>query len=128
MLSFILVMTASAPAELCTLDGPQQEMNHCAHKRFLAADAELNIQWKKTVEAMRRSDKAFDNKNDSRPGSVIILRSAQRAWITFRDQHCANVSYEARGGSMEGLLYSVCKEEQTRLRTVQLKSLANSLI
>ena len=126
MLSIILALLAAGPAAVCSFDGPQQDMNQCAHKRFLAADTELNIQWVKTADIMRYYDKNRDKKYDNRPGFLVTLRAAQRAWIIFRDQHCASVSYEARGGSMEAMLYGICREEQTRLRIAQLKILTSA--
>ena len=58
-----------------------------------------------------------------RPTYFAQLLEAQRAWLRFRDGHCASVGYQARGGSLEPLLIATCKAELTRERTRQLKAL-----
>lgn len=123
-MSLVLALALlAAPTELCSMDGPQQEMNQCAFKRFQAADADLNAVWPKAVARAKDSDKGRDPQYDSRPGDFETLRSAQRAWITFRDAHCTMEGYEARGGSMEPMLYNLCRETLTRARTAQLFSM-----
>lgn len=117
----------SAPVDLCSMDGPQQEMNQCAYKRFMAADADLNAIWPKAVARAKDSDKGRDRQNDSRPGDFETLRSGQRAWITFRDAHCTMEGYAARGGSMEPMLYNLCRETLTRARTAQLSSMLSGM-
>ncbi len=121
-MSLLLALALSASsAPVCSLDdGPQQAMNQCAQRRFEVADAALNAQWPRTMAVMRARDAGVDRRYDSRPGYVVTLRAAQRAWITYRDQHCAIASYEARGGSMEAMLYGLCREEMTQERTRQL--------
>ena len=106
-------------------DGPvaQQEMNWCAAREYEGADAELNAQWKVTAAAMKARDKDLDRTYDTRPGYFDTLLSAQRAWIAYRDAHCASEGYWARGGSLEPLLVSTCKAKLTKERTQQLQFL-----
>ena len=106
--------------------GIQQEMNICAHREFLIADATLNAQWKLTAAKMKAQDKdSAAWAADGRPGYFATLLEGQRAWITFRDAHCASEGYFARGGSLEPLLVSTCKTALTEARTAQLKELAD---
>jgi len=123
------------PAELPDCDqeaadrGVQQEMNICAHRDFLIADAKLNAQWKKTRAKMKALDADFAEyqpDGDGRPGWFQSLLAAQRAWLTYRDAHCRVDGYTARGGSLEPLLVSTCKTALTNARTAELESLANS--
>ena len=100
----------------------QQEMNLCANRDFERADAEMNAQYRIMVAAMREADKEVDRKFDNQPLYYDTLLAAQRAWLTFRDQHCLLASFESRGGSMQPMLESGCKAELTRARTKQLKS------
>ena len=102
----------------------QTEMNHCAAKEFQSADAELNAQWRITLQRVRRDDSP-DVASDGRPTGEATLRDAQRTWIRFRDAHCTLVGYAARGGTMEPLLFDACRAELTRERTGQLKHLVN---
>jgi len=115
---------AQAPgASQCEEPVTQQAMNYCAGLEFEEADAELNRQWGETRAAMRRLD-AQTSPDDGRPAYFAQLRRGQRAWLVFRDQHCASVGYGARGGSLEPLLVANCKTELTRARTEQLRELA----
>lgn len=107
--------------------GVQQEMNICAHRDYLIADAALNAQWRLTRQAMRERDSEADKPDwDDRPGYFDTLLEAQRAWIAYRDAHCRSEGYAARGGSLEPLLVSTCKTHLTKLRTAQLLELAET--
>lgn len=126
----ILAMAAQAgapdppnPAWNCADPVQQQEMNWCAAQEFDAADAELNAQWSVTAAKMKEIDRAGDA-NDGRPGYFDQLLAAQRAWLTFRDEHCATQGYLARGGSLEPLLVANCRTALTQERTRQLYDLA----
>ena len=54
-------------------------------------------------------------------GAGIDGLCAQRAWLIFRDAHCTVEGYEARGGSMEPMVYNGCRARITRERTAQLR-------
>ena len=100
----------------------QQDTNYCAALEWEEADAELNRQWRDTVSEMQRLD-AQATPGDGRPGYFEQLLEAQRAWLAFRDSHCASVGYHARGGSLEPLLVANCRTALTRERTGQLRQL-----
>lgn len=106
--------------------GVQQEMNLCAAHDFRMADRALNEQWRITSKAMKERDRARAEwtPTDERPSYFNTLLEAQRAWISFRDAHCRLEGYEARGGSLEPLLVSTCKTHLTKLRTEELRTLA----
>ncbi|OZA91988.1 MAG: urease [Erythrobacter sp. 34-65-8] len=113
-----------APQWNCADPLVQQEMNYCAHQDFLVADAELNAQWKLVAEVMKQRDKDVgDMLDDGRPGYFQTLLDGQRAWLRYRDAHCASEGYLARGGSMEPMLVSFCKTSLTKARTAQLREL-----
>lgn len=107
-------------------DDPQNqvEMTACAGIDFERADAELNATWRKAIARARSADREFEDIRgaDDRPGSEAVLREAQRAWIIFRDAHCTLNGYDARGGTMEPMLYNGCRARITRERTFQLRS------
>ena len=104
--------------------GIQSDLNICAHHEFLTADADLNAQWKKTAVRMKELDAGSDSIDDGRPGYFDALLSSQRAWLAYRDAHCVNEGYWARGGSMEPMLVSFCLAALTKERTEQLRQLA----
>lgn len=100
----------------------QHEINICAQLDFLAADEELNAQWQITADTMKQWD-AEHGFDDGRPGYFDTLLTAQRAWIAFRDAHCASEGYLFRGGSGEPMMISGCKAGLTIERTQQLRAL-----
>ena len=126
-----LLLAAQAPAAEplwnCADPQVQQEMNHCAQQDFLAADAELNAQWKTYAALMKRRDHDTDGASeDGRPGYFANLLAAQRAWLRYRDAHCTSEGDLFRGGSMEPLIVSTCKARLTRQRTAELRDLAQA--
>ena len=121
-----LIFAAAAPAEPqwnCEKPVAQQEMNYCAGQEYEKADAALNAQWKKTAAEMKQRDADIDRTYDKRPGYFDTLLQAQRAWLKYRDAHCASEGYLFRGGSMEPLMVSTCKTKLTEERTQQLQFL-----
>lgn len=125
MIFSLLLLAAGAgePQWNCAQPQVQQEMNWCAARDFERADARLNAQWARTVAAMKQRDTDGAPEWDKRPGHFATLREAQRAWLRYRDAHCTNEGYAARGGSMESLLVSTCKTVLTDARTKQLSDL-----
>ncbi|OCC24824.1 hypothetical protein MB02_04995 [Croceicoccus estronivorus] len=115
--------TPPNPGWNCDDPVAQQEMNWCAAQEYVKADGELNAQWAITAADMKAKDKNLDRTYDERPGYFETLLSAQRAWIAYRDAHCASEGFWARGGSLEPLLVSTCKTKLTQERTQQLQFL-----
>ena len=100
----------------------QLEMNMCAGLDFEAADRELNVAWREAIADARAADREVDRRYDQRPSEEAKMREAQRAWLLFRDAQCTVEGYEeARGGSMEPMVYSGCRARLTRERTAQLR-------
>ena len=113
---WLAAMALQAPN--CANPQTQMEMNQCAASDFAAADAELNALWARVVAAQRgETIPGWDR----RPSALAVLRNAQRAWISFRDNHCTWEGYEARGGTMEPMLYGLCRARLTRERIEQLQ-------
>ena len=126
--SFVLAMVLQASIDVryrehqCDDPQNQADMNACAAIDFEAADAELNAAWREALASARAADAELDRAYDQRPTSEATLREAQRAWIVFRDAHCTLEGYdEARGGSMEPMVYDGCRARLTRERTAQLR-------
>lgn len=122
--SLLLLAAAAQDPEIdCDNALFQVEMNICAQRGFERADAALNAKWKLTVAELKRRDKDIDSSYDFQPTHYDTLLAAQRAWLTFRDEHCLGESFSARGGSMAPMLLSGCKTSLTEARTNQLKEL-----
>ncbi|MDO1582167.1 lysozyme inhibitor LprI family protein [Rhizobium oryzicola] len=124
----VLLMDAPADAEEpkvnCEKADTQMEMNYCAEQDFNAADADLNAQWKVTRKALADWDKKLDV--DQRGAENALLKS-QRAWIDYRDGECEAEGYSAHGGTMEPMLVMSCKAELSKVRTEELKQLADTI-
>jgi uncharacterized protein YecT (DUF1311 family) len=87
----------------------QHEMNQAAAAESEKADAELNKIYKKVLAAEMDEE------------GVKLLKSAQKAWIAFRDAEAKHAEDEARGGSMAPLLYYSALARVTKDRTKQLE-------
>ena len=118
-----LAAAAQEPEVDCDNAMAQFELNACAYKEYERADAAMNAQWKVTAARMKEIDADFDRSQDNRPGYFDTLLAAQRAWLTYRDQHCASEGYTMRGGPAEPMMISGCQTQLTEARTKQLKEL-----
>ena len=125
MIFTALLMMAAAQDRAVDCDNAmaQPDLNACAYQEYERADAALNAQWKLTAAAMKAQDREFDRTQDNRPGYYDTLLAAQRAWITYRDKHCASEGYTMRGGSAEPMMISGCMRTLTEQRTKDLKAL-----
>lgn len=124
LMALVAMVQATQVSELkCDTWLSQRDMNTCASADFQRADAALNAQWKNTVARVKRIDADFDRSRDKRPGNYDTLLAAQRAWLTYRDQHCASEGYTMRGGSAERMMINQCMARLTEARTAQLKDL-----
>ncbi|WEJ12949.1 lysozyme inhibitor LprI family protein [Sinorhizobium prairiense] len=81
---------------------------------FAAADKELNSTFKE-IEA-RIGDDASTKK---------LLVSAQKSWISFRDNECAFQTSASADGSAYPMLVAACKTALTTDRTKTLKAYLN---
>ena len=119
----LVVVTADDPSIDCDNQRYQVEMNYCAGKDYEVADVALNAQYKQTVVVLKARDKDIDRSYDTQPTHYEALLAAQRAWLTYRDQHCLGESFAARGGSMAPMLHSGCMARLTKARTAELQAL-----
>jgi uncharacterized protein YecT (DUF1311 family) len=122
-IALALLLVQQDPWREYNCDDPQNqaEMNRCAGLDFERADAELNTLWREVIAGAREMDREINREYDQAPTSEEVLRQSQRAWVTFRDAHCAYEGHEARGGSMESMLYNGCRARLTRERIAQLR-------
>ena len=128
--SLALFTIASPPTVNAQNDGldcsnPQNQstMNRCAFLDFEAADAELNAIW----PLARKANATFaEYLPDNLKADEKALLEAQRAWITFRDAHCASIALPNIGGTIYPLIYNSCRADVTRQRTEQLRELADN--
>ena len=89
----------------------QGTMNRQAEQEFETADAELNKVYSKVIAGMNAED-------------LQDLKAAQRLWVQFRDaQATFEANGDARGGSMQPMLYNACRTKLTKARTAEFRQM-----
>ena len=126
------VLTASALAdELPDCNDPQDQMSmtYCAGVDYENADKALNALWPSVVAAAKSSDEyvADQAKSMGVPTTLQALRTAQHAWIEFRDAECSYEAYAAFGGTMQPMIGSMCLARMTNERIAELKAAIQGL-
>lgn len=96
-----------AAAADCSRARTQAALDDCVGGDSARADDVLNLLYK---QVMGRLD------NDGKQG----LRDAQRAWLKFRDAHCAFIGSAVGGGSAEAMVVGGCLADVTNQRSMQL--------
>lgn len=99
----------AAQGRECRDPKTQVAMNHCAQEGWRAADEALNSAYARLSARLATPRRAK-------------LRTAQLAWIRFRDGHCDFERSLHAGGSMQPAVYYACMEATTRARTAQLRA------
>lgn len=115
----LLPIPAVAQDQTC-FDGTQQNMNACTYAEWEAADADLNRVYAEVLATLQDSDANFPPDGNSEEDR---LRTAQRAWVAFRDANCDLAGYPMRGGSAEPLLTYGCMRQMTEERSTELQAL-----
>ena len=85
----------------------QAAMNTCAIQDYTKADAALNATYKKLIATLDKEQ-------------LGRLKTAQRAWITFRDAQCRYETGVYEGGTIAPLVHSRCLTNLTEQRTKDL--------
>ncbi|MBC7879881.1 MAG: DUF1311 domain-containing protein [Anaerolineae bacterium] len=102
-----LVVSSPSMADPCDNAQSQGELNRCEALNFQAADARLNVVYKKLVAGQDASMKQK-------------LVKAQRLWIQFRDANCEYERGGMDGGSASQMIYFGCLAQTTKVRTKTL--------
>lgn len=84
------------------------EMRQCAGKRYKQADEELNKVYQRLMSKLSADEKTS-------------LKTAQQAWLKYRDTNCDFESFMYRGGTMAPLVEAECMVAMTNSRTKELK-------
>ncbi|WP_365894679.1 lysozyme inhibitor LprI family protein [uncultured Sphingomonas sp.] len=96
-------------------------INECLKQELERKDAELSATYRRAVASAKRNDLTIDRRLDKRPGYYETILKAERAWIVFRDAHCAEMGNRMRGGTGEGTSILACLLDQTETRIKQLR-------
>ena len=108
-LAALALTTVPAAADPCDQMRTQEQSNACAESDYKAATAEINRLYNDTLAK-------YDAKNQT------LLRTAERAWITFRDAECAFRNAGNAGASTWPMVHFSCLAELTRKRIDELKA------
>jgi uncharacterized protein YecT (DUF1311 family) len=86
------------------------EMRECAGKEYKQADDELNKVYRQLTAKIGDDE-----------GRKTSLKTAQQAWIKYRDSNCEFASYLNRGGTIEPVVRFNCMTEMTASRAKDLR-------
>lgn len=112
-----LMFASAAHAEDCSKAATQTDMNQCAGRNYEAADKVLNDVFEKAIAKAKQHDHDVEGAKYSYEEA---LRTAQRAWVAFRDADCAQPPREL-SGSISTMYQANCMTDRTTERTDELK-------
>jgi len=111
-----LVGTASADTQ-CALSS-STSIESCVAENFKKADRELNAVYRQTIDRVATSYKAAP---ELRTELLSKLKSAQIAWIKFRDANCAVFAFEIEESRPAyTMALNQCKTRMTKDRSTEL--------
>src|SRR5437764_12764862 len=110
LLGLVLLSAVGAKAQKqrqanpCENAPSQYEADECAHKEYVAADAELNKVYNQLAAKLEDQEQRAQ------------LKAAELAWIKYRDDDCEFASSFYNGGTMRPMIESFCKPDVTNAR------------
>ena len=90
------------------------EQKQCARQEFDKADAELNRAYQQLTGKLEDAEEKEK------------LKTAQQAWLKFRDAECDFESFQNRGGTIYGLIYVSCQTSLTIERAKGLREVSET--
>lgn len=123
-LPLVALLLAAGPAASqqvdCAKPQAQAEMTYCAEQDWTAADARLNEAYQIAIAGMKDVDSYLEAPER---GAEAALRSAQRAWVAFRDATCAAEGWSYHGGSAEPMVIYQCRARVSQQRADELDAM-----
>jgi len=119
LLSFIMLIVFTVMSGLaepqktrnpCANAQTTVEMRDCAGREYKDADDELNRVYRQLMAKFGNDE-----------GHKTALKTAQQAWIKYRDTHCDFASYLNRGGTIEPVVRYNCMSSMTVSRMKELR-------
>lgn len=92
----------------------------CVAQKNKAADDQLNIEYKKAIKRTEEEERAL---RQTWPSTELVnlFRSAQRAWLKFRDAECEFMGISSTPSPWQGVQLEECKLRMTIERTEYFK-------
>jgi len=87
----------------------QADMNICWGNEYKKADAALNKTYQQLVAMLDEEQK-------------LQLKTAETAWLKYRDTHCEFVADQYKGGSIRPMIAAICLADVTNNRATELKN------
>ena len=87
----------------------QADMNICWGNEYKKADAALNKTYQELAAMLEEEEKAQ-------------LKTAETAWLKYRDTNCDFVADQYKGGSIRPMIAAICLADVTSNRTTELKN------
>src|SRR5436190_13705137 len=87
----------------------QADMNICWGNEYKKADAALNKTYQQLVAMLDEEQK-------------LQLKTAENAWLKYRDTHCEFVADQYKGGSIRPMIDAICLADVTNNRATELKN------
>ena len=103
------------PCDKASESGVTFDLVECSQKKLAEADAELNKTYKQL--ASKLGEKQWKMK----------LRTAQQAWIKYRDANCDYESEFSGGGSAATFEYNFCLADMTTARAKELHEMIDKI-
>ncbi|WP_372646692.1 lysozyme inhibitor LprI family protein [Hyphomicrobium sp.] len=117
-------LTFAHPAAAETIDCANAmatvELNFCADKEYQAADKALNAEYALALKSVRSRtlERPYDAKS-----AEDALKTAQRAWIAYRDADCKGVVAQVwTNGTGATSAILMCMTDKTQQRTKELNA------
>ena len=110
----LFVMSVSVPGQKqkpkpCEDAQTQADMNICWGNEYKKADASLNKTYQQLAAMLDDEQKAQ-------------LKTAETAWLKYRDTNCEFVADQYKGGSIRPMIAAICLADVTNNRTTELKN------
>jgi uncharacterized protein YecT (DUF1311 family) len=93
----------------------------CVAQKNKLADEELNAEYKKAIRRTEEEEAAL-RQNWPNTELVSLFRSAQRAWLKYRDAECEFIGISSTPSPWQGVQVEECKLRMTIERTEHFKS------
>ena len=93
----------------CAEAQTQADMNICWGNQYKSADTQLNKTYQQLAALLDADEKAQ-------------LKTAETAWIKYRDANCEFVADQYKGGTIRPMIYAICLAGVTNNRTTELKN------
>jgi uncharacterized protein YecT (DUF1311 family) len=100
----------------CASASTQADLNSCYGEQYSKADAHLNTVYHDLLKRFSAGSSHDQKQNES----IQRLKSAHRAWLTYRDLHCSIARDQYEGGSVTPMVWAICMETVTQHRIEEL--------